>query len=155
MKNARSVRLEFQSGVSSQVRARMSYAFRVFAAVYGYAVTDRDNKDETICCFYGTELKAGRSHAFHIPARYGLRQPEHVPPSPVRCSYAGKEVPLFHGRDEKSGKPDWLGEIFEWLSCADEMSITARDHVGRINHNQSVCSRYSVSPLKPYASLLM
>jgi hypothetical protein len=34
------LRLEFGEGVAGQVRARMSYAFRVFGAVYGHDLLD-------------------------------------------------------------------------------------------------------------------
>ena len=35
------LRLEFSDEVPSEIRARMSYAFRVFAAIYGHEVVIR------------------------------------------------------------------------------------------------------------------
>ena len=56
----------------------------------------------------------------------------------------------------KSGaSPDWLGEIFEWLSCADEYSCKARDAVARVPFLNSYIGRYGLSPIKPYAAIAM
>jgi hypothetical protein len=150
------LRLEFSDEVPCKIRARMSYAFRVFAAVYGHEVLDEDRDEGSLRCIYGSRPKESRdSKVFQIPARYVLRRPQDPPSPPVRCSYAEEEFYLFHGRDEAFGSPDWLGEIFEWLSSADEMSITERDSIGRIPYAQSLFARYSISPLRPHASLIM
>jgi hypothetical protein len=148
--------LEFDDGVSPKIQARMSYAFRIFAAIYGYEVSDRHRTDASLCCIYGRERQEiGRSRFFHIPARYVLRQPEDPPPAPLVCSYGGEDIYLFYGRDKTSGNPDWLGEIFEWLSSADEMSFTDRDSIGRVPFEQSLFGRHSISPQRPHASLIM
>src|SRR5262249_21810807 len=51
--------------------------------------------------------------------------------------------------------PDWLGEIFLWLSSSLEASITDRDDVGRIPYHATVFGQQGLSPQKPYASMLM
>jgi hypothetical protein len=147
--------LEFRGEVPPPLRARMSYAFRVFAAIYGHEVLDRDQSGAALRCVYGGLAEKDNSRVVHIPARYALRPPREPAPAPVRCSYAREEICLFHGRDQISGNPDWLGEIFEWLSCADEMSIRGRDAVGRAPYEQTVFAQHAISPLRPHASLIM
>ena len=133
----------------------MSYAFRVFAAIYGHEVQDGTHGEGGLTCVYGGQPPNSCSQMRHIPAQYVPRRPNDSPPAPVLCSYAGENLYLFHGRDEASGNPDWLAEIFEWLSFADEMSIRARDATGRISYNQSIFARHAISPLRPHASLIM
>jgi hypothetical protein len=152
--------LEFDGEVPSPVCARISYAFRVFAAIYGHEVRDQKDGRGAVRCVYGRRSESRESDAvpadfLHIPARYPLRSPQEPIPVPTRSCYAREQVYLFHGRDEHSGDPDWLGEIFEWLSCADEMSVRARDAVGRMSYEHSVFVRHAISPLRPNASLVM
>ncbi|HZP63077.1 MAG TPA: hypothetical protein VFB28_06630, partial [Terriglobales bacterium] len=52
-------------------------------------------------------------------------------------------------------EPDWLGEIFEWVSCADEYSIEKRDRVGRVPFEASYIGRHHLDPLRPYAAIAM
>ncbi|MGH9540043.1 MAG: hypothetical protein ACRD3H_19115 [Terriglobales bacterium] len=147
--------LEFGDEVPSAVRARMSYAFRVFAAIYGHAVIEakHDRSSGSLNCFYGAG--GGNAGARRIAPRYVPRRPEEPAPKPQAATYAKQEFHLFHGRDQVSGNPDWLGEIFEWLSAAHEMSVEARDAIGRIPYAQAVFGSYGISPLRPHASLMM
>jgi hypothetical protein len=62
---------------------------------------------------------------------------------------------LFHGVDEVAENPDWLGEIFEWISSSLEANISARDSVGRIPYAGTIFSRGRISARKPHATLLM
>ena len=152
---ARSLRLEFGEEVSSVIRARMAYAFRVFAAVYGYEVVDEERPD-TLRCLYGRRRKGpGPSATLHIPARYVWRRGEHWASPPAPTAYAYEELSLFHGRDADSGDPDWLGEIFEWLSSADERAISHRDPLGRIPYARTLFGRHAISPRRAHASLIM
>src|ERR1700737_1535314 len=148
--------LDFKADIAWVVRSRTLYSFRVFAAIYGYRIVDGKHAD--IRCLYG---KYGdgvggtlSSVAYRIPARYIMRS-EDVPAPALRPAPYGEEILyLFYGTDE-TGHPDWLGEIFEWLSCAHEMSLTARDRLGRIPYSHTVFGRDDVSPSRPYASLVM
>jgi hypothetical protein len=56
---------------------------------------------------------------------------------------------------ENSAEVDWLAEIFEWTSCADEYSVSARDSVSRIPFENSVFARYELDQRRPYAALAM
>jgi len=71
-----------------------------------------------------------------------------------RLRYAGEELLLVHGVDQ-AGRPDWLGEIFEWLSSSLELGISGRDSAGRIPYSETVFARQAISPLEPHAALLM
>lgn len=134
----------------------MSYAFGVFAAIYGHHVSNGAPKGEELRCTYGGQASTGRnSSRGHIPARYRLRPPREAPPQPVGHSYANENLHLFYGVDAVSANPDWLGEIFEWLSSSCETSVTARDVVGRVPYNETIFGRYSISPLRAHALLIM
>jgi len=76
-------------------------------------------------------------------------------PKLTKHSYADETICLFHGIDEATGNPDWLGEIFEWLSSSHEMSLQGRDAVGRIPYSEMIFTRENISPRKPYATFLM
>jgi hypothetical protein len=145
----RRIRLSFQQHVPQRVRARMLYAFRVFAAIYGHEVVEAEGE----VWVYGNEPDP--KAALYIPARYQLRERSTSTPTPVRHSFRGEDLYLFYGLDGGSGKPDWLGEIFEWLSCSDEYNLDARDSIGRISEAASIFARHAVPPARPYASLIM
>lgn len=149
------IALDFASDVQEPIRSRIFYAFQVFAAIYGYRVV-ASRAPNAIRCIYGETSHASReSDVFQVPARYRLRavsQPAHCA---VKRRYAEEELCLFYGVDESTGNPDWLGEIFEWLSSSSEMRAARRDAVGRVPFSESVFSRHRLSPRKPYANLLM
>jgi hypothetical protein len=150
------ISLRFGAGVENQVRSRIGYAFRVFAAIYNYRVVEADSSEAAIWCLYGEVPPQERSSRhFHIPSRYQLRPLNSGAQSLVRHRYAGEEFHLFLGIDKATGTPDWLGEIFTWISSSHELSITGRDSVGRIPYHQMIFSKNGISPRKPYAILLM
>lgn len=154
MNHSTALRLEFGEEVPTQVQARMAYAFRVFAAIYGHQVVDREAQEGNRF-FYGGAFERGPGKSRHIPARYTARRAEDPAPAPETSAHAGEKVHLFHGRDPVSGNPDWLGEIFEWLSAAGETGVRGRDSIGRIPYDQTVFARHGISPLRSHASLLM
>jgi hypothetical protein len=148
-------RIAFGPGVSTRVRARMTYAFRVFCAIYGHAVADDSSADQAICVFYDSAPPPkSLPGAIYIPARYVERSTNEAAPRTAKSLYACEWFDLFYGRDNL-GRPDWLGEIFEWISSAHEMSLADRDSVGRIPYEKGVFSRQGLSPLRPHALLAM
>ena len=143
------------AGVERAVRSRVTYAFRVFAAIYNYKVAASAESAE-FCCVYGKPSGAGcAGDSLTIPALYSPRVRPHAMPALKRIRYANEDLYLVYGVDPVTGNPDWLGEIFEWLSCGLELSIETRDAVGRIPYRETVFAKQAVSPLKPYAALLM
>lgn len=128
---------------------------RVFAAVYGYSIVS-STANADICCIYGSQTAQVRhKREFRIPARYKARVPSAQPPVLQKWRHAGTDFCLVHGIDEITGNPDWLGEIFEWLSASLELTSDERDGVGRIPYSATVFHQQGISPFKPYAGLLM
>jgi hypothetical protein len=134
----------------------MSYAFRVFAAIYDYRVVDPHPGVEAIRCHYGMKApdESGQ-RCFHIPARYRENSSSNGHRPLIPHSYAGETLYLSFGADPASGKPDWLGELFEWISCGYERGVRDRDGVGRIACYDMVFSKGGISPRTPHAAVLM
>jgi hypothetical protein len=151
----RSICLQFGDEVDPVVRSRMAYALRVFAAIYGYCVVAEGESAE-ICCTYG-ERNAQVRHAreVRIPAQYKTRVRSAKTPILQKIHYANEDFHLVHGVDKRTGNPDWLGEIFEWLSASLELAIVEKDAAGRIPYSATVFHQQRISPFKPYAGLLM
>lgn len=151
-----SISIEFGKEISPAVRARMGYALAVFAAVYGYRVVKSETEPTDLRCLYGqVERPTDSGRTLRIPARYRVRVENEPTPQLKRARFAGEEFYLAHGTEEGSNTPDWLGEIFEWLSSSLELPITRRDSVGRIPYCETVFSRQSISAFKPYAAMMM
>lgn len=150
------ISLQFGADVSPFMRPRISYAFRVFAAIYGYKVVESDENAEFHCVYGTTPANLRSPRTFQIPSLYrDVRFQNGWKRSLIPHRYAGEEFQLAFGIDATSGKPDWLGELFLWLSGAYELDILKRDRIGRIPYSEMVFARCGVSPLKPYASMLM
>jgi predicted deacetylase len=135
----------------------MDYAFRVFAAIYGHRVIEGDSSEKALTVVYG-DLPGRISEQerfLQIPARYQPSVANQGIPELTRHSYAGEDFFLFHGLDQQWGRPDWLGEIFEWLSSGHEKAIQLRDSVGRIPDSEMIFARQKIPAWKPHASCLM
>lgn len=147
--------LHFSSDVPCNVQSRIIYAFRVFAAIYGHSVVERDSA-AAVRCFYGcTQPPEKDARLFHIPALYQDRKLKDGNSALARHNFAGQDFYLSFGIDPGSSRPDWLGELFLWLSSAYEASIQVRDNIGRIPYSQTIFSRQGISPLTAHASLVM
>lgn len=156
MKTSPGIWLKFTAVVPEPARARISYAFRVFAAIYGYRVVDGDDVRAEACFVYGGDAPQERtSKVFPVPARYRQRPAEAPPPVPVKHRYANQDFYLFYGIDDSAGNPDWLGEIFEWISSSTELHIRERDSAGRIPFSEMVFQQHKIPPRMPHATLLM
>jgi len=153
----RRISLRFGTDISHAIRPRISYAFRVFAAIYDYKVVEPGNEATDLRCLYSAETPPPfQQSALHIPARYkDIRFLDGWKQGSVRHQYAGEEFQLAFGVDAVGGMPDWLGELFLWLSSSYELDIVERDSVGRIPYMEMVFNRSGVSPHKPHASMLM
>src|SRR5262249_20867808 len=127
----------------------------VFAAIYDYQVVPTARLADAICGYGEQPIETHGKPVLVIPARYAPRTAADKVPQLRRVRYADQEVFLVHGLHEVTGCPDWLGEIFEWLSCSLEVSIRSRDSVGRIPYCESVFAKQEIPPLKPHAALLM
>lgn len=144
------------AGIAPKVKARMEYALRVYAAVYGHRVEESADACVEREIMYGGKQPAGNlgEGVVWIPARYAAEERAGVPKLEKR-RYAGEELWLAHGVEEESGRPDWLGEIFEWISGSLEAGIEKRDTVGRIPYAETVFAKQGISPMKAHASAVM
>ncbi len=134
----------------------MSYAFRLFAAIYNYRVIEAGNDSNAIRCVYSrVRPQEIDSQVLWIPARH---QVSSVHPGQARFlkrRYLTEDFYLLDGIDETTGNPDWLGEIFVWVSSALEMGIENRDSVGRIPRSEMAFNRQGIPPEKPHAAMMM
>ena len=153
---ADTISLKFAESIEASTKARIGYAFRVFAAIYGYQVVE-ESQESSVRCIYGEGASwESPSHPIHLPSRYASSRPALSRPLlPTRYRYANEDFCLFHGIDELTGNPDWLAEIFEWISSSHEAGILERDSEGRIPYAGTVFARHQVSPGKPHATMLM
>lgn len=156
LSSALTIALKFGDDVDSIVRSRIDYAFRVFASIYKYRVLDGDLEEPRLRCIYARSApRSLQPRVLHIPARYqsGVSgsKIKHV----SKKRYAGEDLYLAFGIDAGSGLPDWLGEVFVWLSCGYEISDGKKDEVGRIAHSETIFGRFGANPRKPYASILL
>ncbi|GAC1700281.1 MAG: hypothetical protein NVS9B4_01380 [Candidatus Acidiferrum sp.] len=156
MSAAPTICLKFGLEIPDVIQARIFYAFQVFAAIYNYKVADADANPAVKCFVYGGPPPNGPNPGtFYVPARYKPRAADTQLQKLVTHRYACEDHYLLHGIDEATGKPDWLGEIFEWISSSHEMSVMERDSIGRVPDSGMIFSRQGISPKKPYATLLM
>ena len=147
--------LRFGADVPRHVQSRMSYAFRVFAAIYGHTVVESDSA-AAVRCFYGKALpRQNDGSLFYIPAMYRDSQTRKRGFCFAKHGFAGRDFHLSFGIDPQSERPDWLGELFLWLSGEYESNIQVRDSIGRIPYTETVFNREGISALRPHASLLM
>lgn len=147
--------LLFGVDIPRHVQSRMSYAFRVFAAIYGHPVVESSSAAAVRCYYAQTPPSENDAHLFHIPALY---QDHHIKNGNIcftKHRFAGEDFHLNFGIDLRSGRPDWLGELFLWLSGAYEAGMQARDEIGRVPYSGTVFNRAGLSVLKPHASLCM
>jgi hypothetical protein len=154
MTTSPAIRLVFDDAVPYTVRSRIAYAFRVFASIYGYRVVENTENRDARVLIYGSTKRNYSSNCLLIPALYSPGANGKAS-GYSKIKSGGEEFFLFHGLDLSTGRPDWLGEIFEWLSCSHEKSITARDAVGRIPYSGMIFPRANLSPVKPQAALHM
>ncbi len=147
--------LEFVTTQTPAHRARLEYAFRCFCAIYGHdpLIAPNEMSSADLRISYSTTPGTNARPVVCIPDLYRPRALNVPAPAPQFVKMGTSKMPLIHGCTRKG--PDWLGEIFEWLSCSDEYSITDRDSVGRIPFDRSYVSRHALDACVPYAALAM
>lgn len=149
-----SFHIVFAPHLSARVQARIAYSFRVFCAIYGHAVSEANSPGSTLVAYGFSDDPSAPAGAICLPSSYIERAPEQPAPRPEEIFFAGEQFDLFYGRDAQ-GRPDWLGEIFEWLSAADEMSIVKHDSAARIPFEDTVFARFQLPPARPRALMTM
>jgi hypothetical protein len=150
--------LTFGDEVPQSIRPRITYAFRVYAAIFGHAVIEEKRNAPAGMVFFkygGAGAGDNITDTVEIPWRYRPRGLAKNGRKPIRHRFLNEDVFLSHGIDPQSGRPDWLAEIFEWLSSSYEADIVGRDGVGRIPYSEMIFTRQGVSACKPHAMIFM
>lgn len=139
--------------------SRLGYAFRLFCGIYGHQPVLEGPEAE--CCDVvlrydrpGLLTLRGGERVVWLSRGYRERDPHSPAPPPVRYNGDGVQT-VLHWLPEEGNSPDWLGEIFEWVSCADEYSVTQRDEAGRPAFAATYFGRYRLDPGIPYAGIAM
>ncbi len=149
--------LDFAPEQTTVQRLRLTYAFRLFCAIYGHdPILDIEHAAHAaVWLRYSRNPQCtGSTKVLHLSNLYQPREPRKPAPPPKPFSGAGEKTCLFYGT-RPDADPDWLGEIFEWVSCADEYSVTERDIIGRVPFKASYVGRHSLKPDLPYAAIAM
>ncbi len=150
--------LEFAPGHGPVQRRHLTYAFRLFCAVYGHEpVLDPAQAHTAAAClsYRVPDNPLGAPRTVYLSDLYRGRPLHIAAPPPTRFRTAdGESTALIYAPDG-GATPDWLAEIFEWVSCADEYSVRARDAIGRIPFRASYVGRHGLQPSIPYAAVAM
>jgi hypothetical protein len=135
---------------------RLTYAFRLFCAIYGHeALVDPiQARTADALLTYQVEKVRPTKHAVSLSNLYTPRSLRIPAPPPTPFQLEDERTVLFYA-PEYGAMPDWLAEIFEWVSCADEYSVTARDAVGRVPFGNSYVGRHGLNVGRPYAAIAM
>jgi len=136
----------------------MSYAFRLFCAIYGHQpVLDAEQAqtaDVWIRYAPGSAQGQQARPSLELSTLYQSRPLYEAAPPPKKFEREGESTALFYS-PLPGQEPDWLGEIFEWVSSADEYSVRARDSVGRVAFAETYLGRHKLDARIPYAAVAM
>lgn len=150
--NRPSLCIAFASGTAEVVKKRLTFASQLFAAVHGLAWR-RDSADVRL--LYG--LDPMFTTDIRLLAGYRLGEAAHSP-RPYQCPELfldgeSSTFPSFHLTQE--GRPDWLGEIFEWIGAEQEHRATKADRIGAIPFSATLPGLYDLDPEVPWAAVAM
>jgi hypothetical protein len=148
--------LDFLPEQGQVQRARLCYAFSLFCAIYGHQGVSMDEADSAdVRIVYSSENRnRNPKPALRLSNLYHSRSIQEPAPAPKKFERDSERTILFYAPIPGS-EPDWLAEIFEWVSCADEYSIQRRDPVGRIDFCDSYAGRHRLDVGVPYAAVAM
>lgn len=124
-----------------RIEARLRYAFSAYAALYGILVVDDGPAD--VCVAHGDVDEAAD---VALPAGYRLRPASQPAPPPAWVD----GMPCFHLAP--GGRPDILGEVFEWLAAPHEQACTALDTVGRVPPEHTLAGTHGIDRTVPWAN---
>lgn len=151
------VHLELPEDAGPACRARLDYAFRLFCAIYGHrpvaGPANAEQADVTLR-YRGSSSSNASGPVVWLSRGYRPRDPRQPAPPPMPYSCGGTNT-VLHAAPTGEDAPDWLGEIFEWVSCADEYSVTDRDSVGRPLFAATYAGRHRLDTTIPYAGIAM
>jgi len=148
--------LEFIHSQTSLHRCRLSYAFRVFCAVYGHepVFNPEESQSSDVWISYSSDSTGPKaSRVLRLGTLYSLRPLTDPAPVPTAFGDHGEQTVLFYA-GSAGNQPDWLAEIFEWISCADEYSCQ-HDELRCVPFSRSYVGRHNLDVQTPYAAVAM
>jgi hypothetical protein len=149
--------LDFAPDQSEVHRRRMNYSFSLFCAIYGHQPVNvnADHEIADVLLTYRHDRTQTRQLRMLQLGNLYRPRPVHEPAaSPISFEVFGEKTVLFY-RPLPGTEPDWLGEIFEWVSCADEYSIQGATSAGAVSFSQSYAGRHNCDVSVPYAAVAM
>jgi hypothetical protein len=148
--------LEFAPEQGNTHRLRLEYAFRVFCAIYGHEIiaSEEAHSADALITYISENREPNSKPALRLSNLYRCRPITNPAPPPKKFERVPDSTVLFYA-PEAGSEPDWLAEIFEWISCADEYSLRSRDAAGRIDFRDSYAGRHQLDIGVPYAAVAM
>ncbi len=149
--------LNFAPDQTAAQRSRLGYAFSLFCAIYDHqpVLEARQGECADIQISYSDDgTRAASPKTLELSSLYRPRPPREPAPPPRKYAVNDEETVLFLS-PEPSKEPDWLGEIFEWVSCADEYSLRMQDSTEPVAFAESYVARHGLNPRLPYAGIAM
>jgi hypothetical protein len=149
------IALDFAPSHNKAQRARLEYTLRIFCAILGHKpiLANGCTSCADIVISYNPPA-VNAAPTLQLSNLYCARELSIPAPPPVVFKRGAKET-MLHYSPQPECEPDWLGEIFEWVSCADEYSVQQRDSIGRIPFSASYFGRHKLDPRVPYAAVAM
>jgi hypothetical protein len=135
-----SVRLVLGEG-DPRTAARLRYAFSAYAALHGFRVAQSGSADVVIG--HGV-----RDPDADITLASGYRPRPLSRPAPPPTWTDG--LPCFHLASD--GRPDLLGEVFEWLAAPHERACTDHDSVGRVAPHSTLAGSHRIDGTVPWVN---
>ena len=148
--------LKFAPEQTSVHRSRIGYAFRLFCAIYGHQPVEQAERADVWITYVPGYTREESKPTLLLSNLYQPRAPQKPAPPPRQYVhlYNGETTALFY-RSFPGQEPDWLAEIFEWVSCADEYSVTELDSWGHLPFAASYVGRHNLDTRVPYAAVAM
>ena len=149
--------LEFVPEQGTVHRLRLTYAFRLFCGIYGHEPlidSKRAHTADARLSYTKPNWPSGAVRRLRLTNSYSPRSPRVPAPAPTQFPSSHEPTVLFYA-PKPGDTPDWLAEIFEWVSCADEYAVTERDRVGRVPFSSSYAGRHGLNIRQPYAAIAM
>jgi len=154
------IHLRIPKDADPLLRSRLTYAFRLFCAIYGHRPLVGHGLGEyaDIAISYdrpsNAHKRVAQRNTVWLSCGYRVRNLHEPAPPPLRYTASGITT-LLHHTPESGQAPDWLGEIFEWVSCADEYSVGSLDRVGRKLFAATYAGRHGIDTRIPFAAIAM
>src|SRR5207245_2018664 len=107
--------LEFVPEQAAVHRQRLTYAFRLFCAIYDHEAIVDPIQAHTADAWltYRLDMARPAKRAVSLSNLYTSRSPRVPAPPPAHFRLEDERTVLFYP-PEYGGKLDWLAEIFEW-----------------------------------------